>query len=604
MVDIAPVSADVVWAGAGNVLVTTNGGAQWRELEIAATAVDAVDERHAWALGSQVWRTTDGGGHWQGLGGPAGALDLDFVSPTRGWLLTPRPPGSAAASAAGSDGVCSPAAGSNTVVTVYGTTDGGVTWRRPLQDPDWDCGFRPDRVSFVDAQHGWLTDGSKVLLRTTDGGKSWQRSGTSDLPGASYSNWHSFVSDREGWRVTAGWYELNPYYILGGNYVSRTTDSGESWQVVDAVTVPTDGPYYRNLSFRDANEGWVVGEGGWMRYTPDGGLTWWNMNHPSGYALQTVAAAAPGVAYIGGPNGLILRYDAIAPPTPQPGTVIARQAGARPTIDGYLWEWQALPATHLDRTSASSITGAETNPTPADLSADLRSAWRPGLLYFAVAVTDDVLVGNQSAKAWNDDAVELSVHVPATGKTHQFTIGLNGSQYHNGSVISSLTVVTRTVPGGWTLETVIPAWVLGLDALAAGQEYPFTFALWDDDTRGFPAQTHMLWRGTVTDAYQPDWGTLSLNSTVYDFPSGPTQTPTATLTPTPTASAAPTPTPTATPTPTPTSTATPSNTPTASATSTPTGTPTATRTAAPPATQTATASPTPRPKFYFPLVLR
>ena len=321
---------------------------------------------------------------------------------------------------------------------------------------------------------------------------------------------------------------------------------------------------------------------------------------------------------------------------------LALQAGVRPTIDGYLWEWTALPATHLDRTNASNITGSETSPAPADLSADLRGAWRPGLLYFAAAVTDDVLVGNQSAKAWNDDAVELSIHVPAKGKTHQFTIGLDGRQYDNSNVISSLTVVTRTVPGGWTLETVIPAWVLGLDALAAGQEYPFTFALWDDDTRGFPAQTHMLWRGTVTDAYQPDWGKLSLNSTVYDFPSGPTptptRTPTATLTPTPTASATPTPTltatrttmvtptptasatptPTASQTPTPTSTVTetamPPGTPTSmasttptgtpSATPTPTGTPTATRTAAPPATPTATATPTPRPKLYLPLVLR
>ena len=314
------------------------------------------------------------------------------------------------------------------------------------------------------------------------------------------------------------------------------------------------------------------------------------------------------------------------------------QAGARPTIDGYLREWGALPAIHLDRTTASSITGAVTYPAPADLSADLRSAWRPGVLYFAAAITDDVLVGSQSAKPWNDDAIELSIHVPTTGETHQFTIGLDGRQYDNSNVISSLTVVTRTVPGGWTLETVIPAWVLGLDALAAGQAYPFTFALWDDDTRGFPAQTHMLWRGTVTDAYQPAWGTLSLNSTVYDFPQGPTPTPTATptrtptqaptamRTPTPTASATPTPTLTATrtttatptptasatstptstgsPTPTPTSTVTPTGTPTASATPTSTDTPTATRTAAPPATQTATATPTPRPKRYLPLVLR
>jgi len=356
-------------------------------------------------------------------------------------------------------------------------------------------------------------------------------------------------------------------------------------------------PSVPEIDFYNANEGWVVGDLGWIRHTTDGGATWQEMYHPSSLSLRSVVAAAPGVAYIGGQNGLILRYDATPPltptptatptatSTPKPGVIDARQAGARPTIDGYLWEWGALPATHLDRANASSITGSETNPTPADLSADLRSAWRPGVLYFAAAVTDDVLVGNNSAKAWNDDAVELSIHVPTTGKTHQFTIGLDGRQYENGNAISSLSVVTRTVPGGWTLETVIPAWVLGLDALVAGQEYPFTFALWDDDTRGFPAQTHMIWQGTDTNTYQPAWGTLRLSSTVYDFPIGLTQTPTATAT----ASATPSRTPTATPTAT--LTATPTQTPTQTPTAMPSPTPTSTSTET--ATPTASATPSP-----------
>jgi hypothetical protein len=264
--------------------------------------------------------------------------------------------------------------------------------------------------------------------------------------------------------------------------------------------------------------------------------------------------------------------------------ISSARAGVRPTIDGDLWEWGALPAVHLDGTTASTINGAETSPSPADLSIDLRSAWRPGVLNFAAAVTDDVLVGNQSAKAWNDDAVELSVYVPAKSQTHQFTLGLDGRQYRNGAAITSLTVATRTVSGGWTLEAVIPAWVLGLDALAAGQEYPFTFGLWDDDARSIPAQTHMLWRGTATDTYQAEWGTLILSSTVYDFPTGATETPT----PTPTATA----TVTATPTATATATATPTASPTPAPTVTATATPTATLTEIPPATETATATPT------------
>ena len=81
---------------------------------------------------------------------------------------------------------------------------------------------------------------------------------------------------------------------VGMELVSRTTDGGASWMTVDAVMVIHNSRFYRNVSFRTADEGWVVGDGGWIRYTTDAGLTWWNMDYPSGYSLQTVAAAAPG----------------------------------------------------------------------------------------------------------------------------------------------------------------------------------------------------------------------------------------------------------------------------------------------------------------------
>ena len=85
------------------------------------------------------------------------------------------------------------------------------------------------------------------------------------------------------------------------------------------------GGAYRAVSFLDASEGWVVGDNGWIQHTTDGGATWQEMHHPSGLSLQAVVAAAPGVAYIGGQNGIILRYDATAsaataslPPHPRP----------------------------------------------------------------------------------------------------------------------------------------------------------------------------------------------------------------------------------------------------------------------------------------------
>ena len=195
-------------------------------------------------------------------------------------------------------------------------------------------------------------------------------------------------------------------------------------------------------------------------------------------------------------------------------TVTALQTVGRPTVDGNLTEWQALSQARLDKDTASFIEGAV--PSQADLSAGLRTAWAPDRLYFAANISDDVLVGNDSSQIWGDDVLELGVRVGNV--THQFTLALDGRTADNGNPISSLTYVTRTVPGGWTLEVAIPATALGLSALAANQTYPFTFGLWDDDLRTYPGQTHMLWQGTSTNTYQPAWGTLSLSSTIYDFP--------------------------------------------------------------------------------------
>jgi hypothetical protein len=294
--------------------------------------------------------------------------------------------------------------------------------------------------------------------------------------------------------------------------------------------------------------------------------------------------------------------------TAQPASnlITAARAGTRPIIDGNLVEWKALAQTSLNKDTAGTIVGQ--TPSYADLSAGLRTAWTPDRLYFTAGITDDVLVGHDSPQIWGDDILELAIR--AGGATHQFSLAVDGRTTDNGNPITSLTVATRTVPGGWTLEVAIPAAALGLTQLKADQQYPFTFGLWDDDLRTYPGQTHMIWRGTSTNAYQPAWGTLSLSSTVYDFPQGATQTPTATAT----ALATPSRTPTATPTVT--STAAPTQTPTTTPTSTATATVTATPTAAPTATDTPTATatasrtptathtPMPLPRLNLPLLLR
>jgi hypothetical protein len=234
---------------------------------------------------------------------------------------------------------------------------------------------------------------------------------------------------------------------------------------------------------------------------------------------------------------------------------VAPQAGARPVVDGNLSEWAGLSPTLLNKDTASHITGVV--PTYADLSAELRTAWAPDALYFAANIADDVLVGNNSTQIWGDDVLELSILAPGDSQPRLFTLCVDGRTTLNGIAIASLTYVTRTVPGGWALEVAIPPTALGLGALPVNGQYPFNFALWDDDLRTYPGQTHMFWQSDTVNVYKADWGTLKLDSTVYNFPQAGTATPTPTATATATSTATLTPTATATPTQTPSPTATP-----------------------------------------------
>jgi uncharacterized delta-60 repeat protein len=234
-------------------------------------------------------------------------------------------------------------------------------------------------------------------------------------------------------------------------------------------------------------------------------------------------------------------------------TVTALHASTPSRIDGDLGEWDGLPITFVDPATASYIEGAR--PTgPADLSASLRMAYAPDILYLAATIADEVLVGSDSPQIWRDDAFEVGIFTAATGETHQFTFAVDGRQAHNGAPITAMSFVTRTMPGGWQFEAAIPVSLFAPSPLLPESRPPVTFAYWDDDTGG-PGQTHLFWQGRSTNTYAADWGALHLAAEGHVFDTL-TATPTATRTPWLTSTPWPTHTPTATRTPTPTPTPT------------------------------------------------
>lgn len=76
-----------------------------------------------------------------------------------------------------------------------------------------------------------------------------------------------------------------------------STDGGRSWQ---EKTIPTNGFILSALSFPDMQNGWAVGNGGFILRTNDGGESWSILNRVPGSELNEVEFVNKNVGYVSG----------------------------------------------------------------------------------------------------------------------------------------------------------------------------------------------------------------------------------------------------------------------------------------------------------------
>jgi len=154
--------------------------------------------------------------------------DVTFVDPDLGWAV-------------GDRGV------------IWHTEDGGRHWR--LQSSPIPC--RLESISFVDDRNGWIVGGwshpythksTAVVLRTTDGGQHWERIPRLSLPGLKRVK---FFDLRSGWALG----NASAMYPAG---VFHTDDGGRSWSSVPAAT----NCGWLTGDFIDPHVGAVAGDGG------------------------------------------------------------------------------------------------------------------------------------------------------------------------------------------------------------------------------------------------------------------------------------------------------------------------------------------------------
>lgn len=279
-------------------------GGSWVFVETDTAAnfigLDPVDANVVWASGTRgtFARTTDGGRSWTTDTVP-GATSLQFrdvhaVSAETAYLLS---------------------AGDGENSRIYKTTDGGATWT--LQFTNGPEGFF-DCLDFWDDNRGLAfsdaVDGEFILLKTDDG-ENWTRILPENVPDAlpgegGFAASGTCVVTRPG---GLGW--IGTGASGQGGRVYRTTDYGETWNVVATplgVGSSTSGIF--SLTFLDDQHGAALG-GDYTKVdtaqtpnvaiTTDGGATWtmhgatnlrgavYGASYVPGTATPTLVATSP-----------------------------------------------------------------------------------------------------------------------------------------------------------------------------------------------------------------------------------------------------------------------------------------------------------------------
>lgn len=268
--------------------------------------VSIFDQGDAWASGTHgtYLVTKDGGASWT-VGKVPGADDLDFrgvkLFHNEAFLL---------------------ASGTGEKSRIYHLRL-GKPWELQFTNHD-PAGFF-DCMAFFDRMHGIVVgdpvNGKFQILRTQDGGRSWQYSNPKDMPAALESE-GAFAASNTCIAVNGS---SNVWFATGGPAarVFHSPDSGQTWSVSDTPIVhgaPSQGIF--SIAFRDSLHGTIAGgdykspeQGGAnLAVTDDGGKTWKAVELPqmkffSGAAYITGGANAGTLVVVGSSATAISKDD-------------------------------------------------------------------------------------------------------------------------------------------------------------------------------------------------------------------------------------------------------------------------------------------------------
>jgi photosystem II stability/assembly factor-like uncharacterized protein len=278
------------------IFATPHWTMQTSGVNVRLRGVSAVNDRVAWASGggSTVLRTVDGGTTWQKLNVTDDALDfrdVDAVDEQTAYVL---------------------GAGNGPASRIYKTTDAGKSWQLQFKNEDPKAFL--DAMSFWDANHG-IAFGDSVdlkfyLLITDDGGRTWSRVPTTNLPPAQ-GNEGAFAASGTNIAVVGKSHAWIGTGAAAKSRVLHTSDRGRTWQVADTPLASGQSAGIFSITFRDEKHGVIAG-GDYRKeqeavdnlaVTSDGGVTWTSVKGLSGF--RSVVAYVPGTKTLVaiGPSG-------------------------------------------------------------------------------------------------------------------------------------------------------------------------------------------------------------------------------------------------------------------------------------------------------------
>ncbi len=238
-INLSIVSTDdnngMIAANNSSILRTKDGGMLWELLPFSSLGIQRLKrapDGSIWGFGSNgtIARTTDLGTTWSAFntGVATVVFDVDFVSASMVHV----------------------SCGGGRILT---SADGGATWTSKTLLLPSDV----VAIDFISATHGFAVQRPDLLLRTTDGGQTWSDSTVFITTFRTVR----FADTQTGWLLSA---------VKGT--VLKTTNGGTSWFEVEVD--PTRRYSFQNIVTQGGQWALVVGEGGGLFLTTNGGSSW------------------------------------------------------------------------------------------------------------------------------------------------------------------------------------------------------------------------------------------------------------------------------------------------------------------------------------------